>query len=87
MHIIFGSNSESETEETSTQEQNHPGEEPVKVRNLGCPCRHSYTFADPFLRVAYQDLHTTAGLNIKSSGSHSETQGSPDHHAWIPQGP
>ncbi|XP_061056595.1 nucleolar protein 8 isoform X3 [Eubalaena glacialis] len=29
-HIIFGSNSESETEETSTQEQNHPGEEPVK---------------------------------------------------------
>lgn len=29
-HIIFGSNSESETEETSTQEQSQPEEEPVK---------------------------------------------------------
>uniref|UniRef100_A0A2K6LNJ9 Nucleolar protein 8 n=1 Tax=Rhinopithecus bieti TaxID=61621 RepID=A0A2K6LNJ9_RHIBE len=29
-HIIFGSDSECETEETSTQEQSHPGEERVK---------------------------------------------------------
>ena len=29
-HIIFGSNSESETEETSTQKRSHPGEELVK---------------------------------------------------------
>ena len=61
---MFGSNSESETEETSSREQSHPGEELVKVRNLKCPHGHAFTCADPFLHIAHHNLPTTAALNI-----------------------
>lgn len=78
-HLVFGSDSESETGETNAGEHSHLVARPVNVSVQDVHVASLY-FCRSVFASTYQDLHSPARFSLISMGGHDETQGSPVYH-------